>query len=45
MPYEAVAAVYLGRQGPSSVPEAVLHPDLTTVQKEIVWYCGKRNVI
>ncbi|XP_044166043.1 uncharacterized protein LOC114950260 [Acropora millepora] len=34
---QAVAAVNLGEQGPSSIPEAVVHPDQTTVvQQHIV---------
>ena len=34
---QAVAAVNLGEQGPSSISEAVVHPDLTTiVQQQIV---------
>ena len=34
---QAVAAVNLGKQGPSSIPEAVVHPDLTiVVQQHIV---------
>ena len=34
---QAVAAVNLGEQGPSSISEAVVHPDLTTeVQQHIV---------
>ena len=37
-PDEALSAVnlQLGGQGPSSVSEAVLHPDLTTIQKQIL---------
>ena len=34
---QAVAAVNLGEQGPSSISEAVVHPDITTiVQQHIV---------
>ena len=34
---QAVAAVNLGEQGPSSISEAVVHPDLTAaVQEHIV---------
>ena len=37
---QAVAAVNLGEQGPSSISEAVVHPDLTTiVQQHIVHGC------
>ena len=36
MPDQAVAAVNLGEQGPSSISEAVFHPNLTTVQQHIV---------
>ena len=36
MPDEALSAVNLGGQGPSSVSEAVLHPDRTTIQQQIV---------
>ena len=36
MPDEAVAAVNLGEQEPSSISEAVFHPDLTTMQQQIV---------
>ena len=35
-PDQAVAAVNLGEQGPSSISEAVFHPDLTTMQQHIV---------
>ena len=31
---QAVAAVNLGEQGPSSIPEAVVHPDQTTVEQQ-----------
>ena len=33
---QAVAAVNLGEQGPSSISEAVSHPDATTIQQHIV---------
>ncbi|XP_044166032.1 uncharacterized protein LOC114952157 isoform X2 [Acropora millepora] len=36
VPDEVLSAVKLGGQGPSSVSEAVLHPDLTTIQQQIV---------
>ncbi|XP_015774884.1 PREDICTED: uncharacterized protein LOC107353084 isoform X2 [Acropora digitifera] len=36
VPDEAVAAVNLGGQEPSSISEAVFHPDLTTIQQQIV---------
>ena len=36
VPDEVVAAVNLGGQGSGSVSEAVFHPDLTTVQQQIV---------
>ena len=35
-PDQAVAAVNLGEQGPSSVSEAVSHPDATTRQQYVV---------
>ena len=31
-PHQAVAAVNLGEQGPSSVSESVSYPDATTIQ-------------
>ncbi|XP_015779149.1 PREDICTED: uncharacterized protein LOC107357020 isoform X2 [Acropora digitifera] len=34
VPDEALSAVNLGGQGPSSVSEAVLHPELTTIQQQ-----------
>ena len=36
VPDEAVGAVNLGGQEPSSISEAVFHPDLTTIQQQIV---------
>ena len=33
MPDQAVAAVDLGEQGPSSISEAVCYPDVTTAQQ------------
>ena len=33
---QAVAAVNLGEEGPSSVSEAVSHPDVTAIQQHIV---------
>ena len=36
MPHQAVAAGSLGEQGPSSVSEAVSHPDATTIEQHIV---------
>ena len=33
-PGQAVTAVNLGEQGPSSILEAVFHPDLTTAQQQ-----------
>ena len=38
VPDESLSAVnlQLGGQGPGSVSEAVLHPDLTTIQQQIV---------
>ena len=36
MPDQAVAAVNLGEQGPSSISEAVFHPDPTTIQQHVV---------
>ena len=36
MPDQAVAAVNLGEKGPSSISEAVFHPDLTTMQQHTV---------
>ena len=35
-PDEAVVAVNLGEQGPSSISEAVVHPDLTTENQHIL---------
>ena len=35
-PDQAVVAVNLGEQGPSSISEAVVHPDLTTKNQHIV---------
>ena len=35
-PDQAVVAVNLGEQGPSSISEAVVHPDLTTKNQYIV---------
>ena len=35
-PGQAVVAVNAGEQGPSSISEAVFHPDLTTMQQHIV---------
>ena len=35
-PDQAVVAVNLGEQGPSSMSEAVVHPDLTTKNQHIV---------
>ena len=35
-PDQAVPAVNSGEQGPSSVSEAVSHPDATTIQQPIV---------
>ena len=35
-PDQAVAVVNLDEQGPSSILEAVFHPDLTTIQQHIV---------
>ena len=35
-PDQAVVAVNLGEQGPSSISEAVVHPDLTTKNLYIV---------
>ena len=35
-PDQAVVAVNLGEQGPSSISEAVFHPDLTTMKQHIV---------
>ena len=35
-PDQAVVAVNLGEQGPSSMSEAVVHPDLTTKSQHIV---------
>ena len=36
MPDQAVAAVNLGEKGPSSLSEAVFHPNLRTIQQQIV---------
>ena len=36
VPDQAVVAVNLGEQGPSSISEAVVHPDLTTKNQHIV---------
>ena len=36
VPDQAVAAVNLGEQGPSSISDEVFHPDLTTIQQHIV---------
>ena len=36
VPDQAVAAVNLGEKGPSSISEAVFHPDLRTIQQQIV---------
>ena len=36
VPDQAVATVNLGEQGPSSISEAVFHPDQTTKQQHIV---------
>ena len=36
MPDQAVEAINLGQQGPSSISEAVFHPGLTTIQQHIV---------
>jgi len=46
-PDQAVAAVNLGEQGPSSVSESVSHPDATTVQHIVddVVSSGRENVI
>ena len=33
---QAVATVNLGEQGPSSISEAVSHPDATTIEQHIV---------
>ena len=35
-PDQAVAAVNLGEQGPSSISEVVFHPDVTTIQQLVV---------
>ena len=35
-PDQAVVAVNLGEQGPTSISEAVVHPDLTTKNQHIV---------
>ena len=35
-PDQVVVAVNVGEQGPSSISEAVFHPDLTTMQLNIV---------
>ena len=35
-PEQAVVAVNLGEQGPSSISEAVVHPDLTKKNQHIV---------
>ena len=36
VPDQAVVAVNLGEQGPSSISEAAVHPDLTTKNQYIV---------
>ena len=36
VPDQAAVAVNLGEQGPSSISEAVVHPDLTTKNQHIV---------
>ena len=36
MPDQAVAAVDVGEQGPSSISETVCYPDVTTAQQHIV---------
>ena len=36
VPDQSAAAVNLGEQGPSSISEAVFHPDLTILQQQIV---------
>ena len=36
VPDQAVVAVNVGEQGPSSISEAVVHPDLTTKNQHIV---------
>ena len=35
-PDQAVVAVNLGEQGPSSISEAIVHPDVTTKNQHIV---------
>ena len=45
-PDEAVVAVNLGEQGPRSISEAVLHPDVTTSQQLLagdLLTSGRRN--
>ncbi|XP_015778867.1 PREDICTED: D-inositol 3-phosphate glycosyltransferase-like [Acropora digitifera] len=46
-PAQAVAAVNLGEEGPSSVSESVSHPDVTTIQHIVgdAVSSGRKNVI